>query len=162
MIEKVVTQNQIKIIESLARQIWTEHYTPIIGKDQVKYMLDKYQSENAISSQINNDGFFYFLIYEDKTPVGYIGIQFKEKDLFLSKLYVEASRRSRGFGKKAVIFLEELAKEKNINRIYLTVNKYNSNTIKAYEKFGFQNAGSIVQDIGNGFIMDDYQMVKIL
>lgn len=162
MIEKVVNQHQIKIIESLARQIWTEHYTPIIGKDQVEYMLDKYQSEKAITEQISNDGFLYFLMYEDKSPVGYIGIQFKDKDLFLSKLYVEASSRSKGFGKKAVIYLEGVARENNMKRIYLTVNKYNSNTIKAYEKFGFHNAGSIVQDIGNGFIMDDYQMVKII
>jgi ribosomal protein S18 acetylase RimI-like enzyme len=42
----------------------------------------------------------------------------------------------------------------------LTVNKNNVNAIKAYEKMGFRNVGSLVQDIGDGFVMDDYAMEK--
>ena len=38
------------------------------------------------------------------------------------------------------------------------VNKYNSNSIAAYEKMGFLNLGPTVADIGDGFIMDDYIM----
>jgi hypothetical protein len=38
------------------------------------------------------------------------------------------------------------------------VNRHNSDTIKAYESLGFQNVGTVVQDIGGGFVMDDYQM----
>lgn len=40
----------------------------------------------------------------------------------------------------------------------LTVNKNNVKAIRAYEKTGFKNIGSLVQDIGNGFVMDDYKM----
>jgi hypothetical protein len=29
-----------------------------------------------------------------------------------------------------------------------------------YEKIGFKNVGSLVQDIGSGFVMDDYKMEK--
>ncbi len=47
MIIEVRNEDQIDIVESLANEIWTEHYTPIIGKDQVKYMLDKFQSKDA-------------------------------------------------------------------------------------------------------------------
>jgi len=34
--------------------------------------------------------------------------------------------------------------------------------IKAYEKLGFRNQGPVVQDIGNGLIMDNYGMEKII
>jgi RimJ/RimL family protein N-acetyltransferase len=49
-----------------------------------------------------------------------------------------------------------------LNKIALTVNKNNVNSIKAYEKMGFKNVGSVVQDIGSGYVMDDYKMEKTL
>jgi ribosomal protein S18 acetylase RimI-like enzyme len=59
-------------------------------------------------------------------------------------------------------FIEELARENKCSKITLNVNKKNAGSIKAYEKYGFNNIGSIVNDIGNGFIMDDYKMEKIV
>ena len=43
-----------------------------------------------------------------------------------------------------------------------TVNLNNINAIKTYEKLGFINAGPVVADIGNGFVMDDFEMKKSL
>ena len=58
-IEAVSGENQIETIEALAEEIWSEHFTPIIGKAQVDYMLGKFQSKQAICEQINN-GFCIF------------------------------------------------------------------------------------------------------
>lgn len=155
----VSTENQIEIVESLAREIWTEHYTPIIGRAQVDYMLDRFQSKQAIAEQIKA-GVLYFIIKADDEFIGYIAVRPKGRELFLSKIYVKSSRRGKGYGKKAVQFAEKLAKEKDLSKIVLTVNKNNVNSIKAYEKIGFKNVGSLIQDIGNGFVMDDYKMEK--
>lgn len=160
MIIKVITKKQILIIENLAIEIWREYYIPIIGKEQVDYMLGKFQSENTIYDQINNEGYIYYLIYEDRNYIGYFGIQVKEKELFLSKIYIKSAERGKGYGKKVIRFLEQLTRGKALNVISLTVNKNNSNAIKAYEKLGFKNMGSILKDIGHGFIMDDYKMEK--
>jgi hypothetical protein len=35
-------------IENLARAIWSQHYTPIIGASQVEYMVNNFQSFDAI------------------------------------------------------------------------------------------------------------------
>ena len=162
MISEVTTENQIDIVEKLAREIWTEHYLPIIGRDQVRYMLDKFQSKDAISAQIKDDGFRYFLIEEEGGYIGYLGVQSKGEELFLSKIYVRSSEREKGFGKKSVQFLEDLARKLNLKKISLTVNKNNISAVKAYEKMGFKNLGPVVQDIGNGFIMDDFRMEKLV
>ena len=161
MIVEVTSENEIAVVEELARRIWTEHYTPIIGKDQVEYMLDKFQSKAAISIQIKSEGYLYFLIEEGKY-IGYIGVQSKGRELFLSKIYIEASKRGKGFGKKAIQFLENLARRLSLEKISITVNKNNVKTIKAYGKMGFKNLGPVVHDIGNGFIMDDFKMEKIV
>ena len=155
------TENHMDIIESLAREIWTEHYIPIIGEQQVGYMLDRYQSKQAIKEQIAS-GVLYFLIKEGHSFIGYIAVQPRGDELFLSKIYLRSSHRARGYGKQAVHYVEALARERGLRKIVLTVNKNNSAAIRAYQKIGFRNVGSLVQDIGSGFVMDDYAMEKIV
>jgi len=159
-IEKVINDNQVEIIASLAYEIWNEHFTAIIGKAQVDYMLEKFQSKKTIAEQITQ-GYLYFLIKSDDDYIGYMGVHPEKEQLFLSKLYIKASERRQGHGQKALKYLEQLALDKKLNKITLTVNKNNFNTIKTYENFGFTKVDSIIQDIGNDFVMDDYKMEKV-
>jgi len=160
-IEKVATETQVETVARLAHEIWNQHFIPIIGKAQVDYMLERFQSKEAISEQIEN-GYSYYLLDADSDYVGYMGLCPKEDELFLSKLYIRVSQRGKGFGRKAIEFLEDLVREKRLSKITLTVNKNNTDSIKAYEEFGFTNLGIFVQDIGNGFVMDDYKMEKVV
>jgi len=159
VIEKVSSENQIVLIENLAHEIWNEYFTPIIGKAQVDYMLEKFQSKKVITRQIEN-GFLYFLIKNNNVPVGYIGVLAEDKKLFLSKFYIVLTERGKGHGRKSMEFLEQLAIEKKLNKISLTVNRNNLATIDMYKKLGFENRGSVVKDIGGGFVMDDFKMEK--
>ena len=161
IIEEVLNNQQIKIVEELACEIWNQHFIPIIGKAQVDYMLEKFQSKKGLSEQLKQ-GFLYYLIKIDNNYIGYLSVLPGKKELFLSKLYIKSSERGKKIGKKIIQFVGNLAEEKGLHRIILTVNKNNTDTIKAYEKMGFANIGPIVQDIGNGFIMDDYEMEKML
>ena len=153
------TKTYYSQIADLADVIWREHYIPIVGKQQIDYMLDKYQSAIAIEEQVVN-GFEYFLITYEKQPVGYISIKKEAETLFLSKIYVLSSYRGKKIGKAAMAFVEEKAKNYRLKRIRLTVNINNTNAIKAYERLGFVNVGPLVTDIGKGFVMDDYEMIK--
>jgi len=162
-IVEVSTENLIGIVESLANEIWHEYFTPMIGRPQVEYMLEKFQSKRAISDQIAVEKFIYYLIKNAVGQyIGYFALLPKEKSLLLSKLYIRAEERGKGYGKQAVQFVENLAAERGLQSIVLTVNKNNVVTIRMYEKIGFTIAEPIVQDIGNGFIMDDYRMEKVL
>ena len=156
-----ITKPDFKIISELASKIWTEHYTKIIGISQVEYMLNEFQSEVAIDGQ-SVEGFQYFIAYYDKIPVGYLSFIKKEDSLFLSKIYVLSLKRGKGVGKTMMEFLQQKAVDMHLKSISLTVNKNNTDSIKAYEKMGFANIESIVIDIGGGFVMDDFKMLKTL
>jgi len=156
------TNLDFNTISVLAKNIWTEHYTPIIGLDQVNYMLEKFQSEIAIQNQINIDSYKYYLIINENTAIGYLSIKNNDDALFLSKIYIDKSCRGKGFGKIAINFIEEQAKDLNCQKIYLTVNKYNMNSIMAYQKIGFIKTEELVIDIGNGYVMDDFRMEKLI
>src|SRR5574337_418624 len=155
----VSTEDQIERVASLAREIWTEHYTPIIGSGQVEYMLGKFQSREAIAAQIRA-GVLYFLMRDGREDIGYLAAQPRGDELFLSKIYVVSRRRGRGHGRDAIGFVESLARAKRLRKIVLTVNKNNREFIAAYERTGFKRTKELAQDIGSGFVMDDYQMEK--
>ncbi|MBT8344342.1 MAG: GNAT family N-acetyltransferase [Sulfurovum sp.] len=122
-------------------------------------MLQKFQSHKAIREQIQN-GSLYFLCEHDHKTIGYMSVDISDGALFLSKIYVASDERGKGYGRKMISYLETLAKEKSLNKISLTVNKHNTGSIHMYKKVGFVICSTAVKDIGNGFVMDDYQMEK--
>ena len=155
------TPADFREIAKLADQIWTQHYTPIIGSDQVRYMVDKFQSAAAIEEQVEN-GIYYYLMLHPTEPAGYFSYELKEDHLFLSKLYVLKSMRGKRIGQTAMTFMQAQARANGLNKIRLTVNKNNSDSIAAYLGWGFKNVDSVVMDIGNGFVMDDFILEKEL
>lgn len=156
--ERVSTPEQIEKVVQLANDIWMEHYKPIIGENQVNYMLGKFQSAKVIANEICDKNNQYYLIIENERAVGYLGIKLEKRSLYLSKIYVLSSERGKGVGSQSFAFLTTFSKANMRNKITLTVNKNNSDSIAAYKKIGFKVTGDECMDIGSGYVMDDYQM----
>ncbi len=158
MFHNVSTSKEIDEVVKIAREIWREHYPPIIGNEQVEYMLENFHSKDAITVELKHHNYAYYLIKNNNRVIGYIGIQLKGDDLFLSKIYIRSSERGNGIGKASMNFIKDLALENNMNRISLTVNKNNTGSIAAYYRLGFIKTGDICVDIGEGYKMDDIKM----
>lgn len=156
------SQEHVSLLAAMADKIWHEYYASLISVEQIRYMLDKFQSVQAISSQIREGELVYYLITEQDAPVGYVAVAEKDSALFLSKLYVLKEHRGKGTASKAMVFLESLCKERGLNAIWLTVNRHNDASIAVYEKKGFVKVREQVGDIGNGYVMDDYIMEKAI
>ncbi len=154
----IAAKSDAKLISSLAKEIWTQHYSPIIGKNQVDYMLEKYQSESAIARDIQNE-YTYYIAKAGDTPCGYCSIK-KDDGIFVSKFYVKQSHRGNGIGKLMLAEIQNFAINNNENRIWLTCNKYNETSLKVYKRLGFKVIDSIVTNIGSGYVMDDYVLEK--
>ncbi len=154
-VKEVFSPQEIKTVEKLAFEIWNEYYPSIIGQEQVDYMLAHFQRAQFIIEQMR-DSYHYFLLFEDETPIGYISVQRQEYALFLSKLYIKKDARQKGYAKEAIEFVKRFALIHELSHISLTVNKHNAIAILAYERLGFKKRGSLVQDIGEGFKMDDF------
>jgi len=159
--KQAVTKHDFVAVADLAREIWTEHYYKIVGQAQIDYMLDKFQSAAAIEQQVG-EGYLYYLAEDGEGLVGYFAVvpNTEASTALLSKIYVRKSQRGRGIGSAMVAMAEQICREQGISVLWLTVNKNNSNSIAWYERAGFINKGAIVQDIGGGFVMDDYRMDK--
>ena len=154
--ERILDEAQIGRTSRLAAEIWPEHYLPIIGRAQVEYMLETFQSAAAIRRQIG-EGYEYYLAFYGAAAAGYFALRPRGAELFLSKLYLAPPWRGRGCGKACFDFILERARALNLPAIVLTVNKNNSAAIAAYERWGCERVRGLVSDIGAGFVMDDWE-----
>ncbi|MCF7821083.1 MAG: GNAT family N-acetyltransferase [Mariprofundaceae bacterium] len=159
----VHSSRDIETVANLAQEIWNEHFTPIIGQPQVNYMLKQFQSQSSIRKQIAS-GCLYLLVKQNSRNIGYAGLipDNGKHTAQLSKFYLLKSVRGQGVGRELMHHIEELCQNRQITRIWLTVNRFNSGPIAAYRKMGFIQTDAVVQDIGAGYVMDDFIMEKRL
>ncbi len=161
VLKKLENDEELKKLATLANEIWHEYFPCIITDEQIDYMVEKFQSYEAIKNQLVN-GYEYYFITDGDDILGYMGIK-EEKDdnkLFLSKFYLHKDNRGKGYASKAFRDLEKITLERKLKTIWLTVNKYNDATVATYEHMGFVKSRTQEADIGNGFIMDDFIMER--
>lgn len=145
----------ISTVQQLAREIWEEHYLPIIGQQQIDYMLDLFYSTEKIQKELE-EGVYWEILYLENEAIGYLVCEVEKENIQLSKLYLKSKVRGKGLGKFLIDRSIEIAKENNKNSIRLNVNKNNTQSIAFYERVGFLKVEEGVFDIGNGYFMDDF------
>lgn len=157
--QPVIASDGIAAVARLAHTIWHAHFGPIIGRPQVVYMLERFQSARAIRSQLQ-EGFRYWLLRHGTVDAGYIAVRADAPtgSLLVSKVYVAADYRRLGLARQSFAFMRQLARREDLRSLVLTVNRHNAAAIAAYQRMGLRITGSQVQDIGGGFVMDDYRM----
>ena len=86
-----------------------------------------------------------WLLCEGNTSVGYIvltigfSFEFHGHDAFIDELYIDASHRRHGFGRQAVAYLEEKAREMGVNAVHLEVDRGNDPAFELYRRVGYED-----------------------
>ena len=104
------------------------------------------------------------MITSDGIPKGFLGIEPNYPDagtLRIHKIYVEASEHGKGLGKALLQKAIEIGKELDVATINLNVNRFNS-AVDFYKSQGFKIVKEEDINIGRGYYMEDYVMVKSL
>ncbi|MBN1379157.1 MAG: GNAT family N-acetyltransferase [Gammaproteobacteria bacterium] len=156
-------ENEIDAVSALAEEIWIEHFVPIIGVDQVNFMLKKFQSIEAISEQMLK-GYEYYVAKFKEELIGYFALvpDHPNGRLMISKFYVKHAARGKGLGKTMLQFIEHRALTMSISRLRLTVNRFNQSSISWYLRRGFKTVEEVDVEIGGGFYMNDFIMEKTI
>ena len=157
------TEEDLLAIAKLARVIWQEYYPSIITTEQIDYMLDRMYSLETLRAELQ-EGIRYERLLIDGEFSGFasFGPTGQIEIVKLHKLYLLPKQHGRGFGTALLKYCENEARKLGGRQLILNVNKRNSRAIAAYRKNGFSIVDSVVSDIGDGFVMDDYVMSKCL
>lgn len=156
---KAVDDSDIKRIADCAVDVWHDTFDNLLACGQVDYMIEMFQSFEAIKNCIADNGYEYYIAESGKNIVGYCGVkpEPESQKLFISKIYVHPKFQRNGIATSFFNLLKTIYGN-DFKTFYLTVNKHNDRAISVYKKWNFKIADSVVSDIGNGYVMDDYIM----
>lgn len=153
---KKATPPDAGAIAEMAARIWRAHYIPIIGAQQVEYMLTNMHAARNVVEQMQKDQMFCFILDGDDR-IGYTSWSTPAKgELFIGKFYIDPEKQGKGIGKR--VFGEMLDMNPDVNTIRLTVNRKNYKSINFYFRLGFVIDEVKDFDIGNGYFMNDFIM----
>lgn len=160
---RCATVEDIPLLQQLAYRIWHAHYPGIITVDQIGYMLADGYSAEKIRHEMTESAVVWLLVQLNGTAVGFAAFgAYADGCAKLHKLYLDPGLHGRGWGSRALGEVERLAIEAGYQQMILNVNKHNTKAIHCYQRCGYQVLESVVNDIGGGFVMDDYVMGKPL
>ncbi len=123
-------------------------------------MLEKMYAEESIRRELA-EGVHWELAVVDDAPAGFLSImQEAGGRAKLNKLYLVPELHRRGLGQKLIGRACEVALDLGASELWLQVNKRNERAIQAYRRAGFRVEKEAVFDIGSGFVMDDFIMLR--
>lgn len=154
-IEKAVIE-QADIIGKVHSEAWKQAYEGVFPESFLREDTTEKRKQEFLSSFDNRD-IFYYLVYEDTTPIGIIKV-IEELDAYeIASFYILEKYRNKGYGKQAVIFLK---RELNKKRMRLWVLKENTKAIRFYENNCFKFCGNTrVINRGQSYIQLQYEFL---
>lgn len=154
--------NDIPTIREITYLVWPQTYDPIVGAEQVTYMIDLFYTPDALTQQMESQHRF-IICKDDDIAVGFASYSQTEPGTFkIHKLYVLPDQQGKGIGKLLVGHITNELKNEGIKRLILNVNRYNTSAITFYDKAGFSMHSEEDIAIGNGYYMNDYVLELIL
>lgn len=154
---KRIDADELEAVRIIAYATWPQTYEPILGKEQVDYMLNLLYSREALL-KLYEEGNFFYLIYKDLDPIGFASFGAIEKDTWhLHKIYILPQYQSIGAGKALLDFVINKVRSLNARKLTLNVARLNKARF-FYEKIGFVIVKEVDDNIGNGFFVQDYIM----
>ena len=153
---KNATVADIELIRTLAMQVWPQTYTPILGPDQVAYMLQQFYTPEALAQQMAQGHRFLIGHYEGE-PVAFASFSEVAPHIFkLHKIYLLPGLQGRGIGKAMLAYIVTGIKALGATTLRLNVNIHNHAAKAFYERTGFTHLLDEDIDIGHGYFMNDH------
>lgn len=156
----IVTQKQASELAKVAEKIYYDYYAGLIGEENIKYMLEEYQTANSVMEQIRTRKHNYYEIFCDGEFCGYFDIMYEGRRIILDKIYVSKEYRKKGIARYVVAHIEKICRSVNANKIIVDILVKNEAACIAYKHLGFVKLKEGVMTLGNGFQAEYAEMEK--
>ena len=104
------------------------------------------RTQGALKEVFTNStlGKVWFIVLGEEI-IGYLiltfgfSVEFGGRDAFMDEFYIREAYRGKGYGRKAVEFVEETARKLGVKAVHLEVSHKNLNSQTVYRKLGFKD-----------------------
>lgn len=159
---RALRESEMPQLCALAREIWRAHYPGIISTAQIEYMLNERYDEAVIREELQRRDVWWDVLLLSGEMTGYTSYCLTDAPgmIKIDKLYVHPRAQRKGYGARLIDHVAKRMATHGCTRLTLAVNRHNPAAIAAYQKHGFAIADTSLKQIGGGFWMDDYIMLK--
>jgi len=154
--------DEIPLVQALADEIWRRHYPGILSGAQIDYMPERGYAHDELMRFVGGRDAGLTLARVDEAAVGFVAWYRHGASVKLDKLYVLPQHQGAGIGRALIERVVAEAGRAGCTSVTLNVNRHNASSIRAYERCGFAVRDRGDFPIGNGFVMEDYIMVREL
>lgn len=156
-----LTTEHIPLIQSLAAEAWPHTYKDLLSAEQIEYMMNMMYSTDSLQRQMHA-GSHFVAVKEGENYLGYLAYESGyngQPQTQIHKIYLLPASQGKGVGRILIDKACEAAREHNDEKLRLNVNRDN-NAVNFYKHMGFEIVCVEDNDIGCGFLMEDYVMNK--
>ena len=160
----VAGEADLPTVRSIALRTWPVTFAGILSREQIDYMLAWLYSQASLHGQLHAQQHTFLLAQVGDAYAGFASCEPNYKDTGktkLHKLYVLPEAQGHGVGRALVDAVTEIAVRHGNPALLLNVNRRNM-AIRFYRRLGFEVIAEENIPIGNGFLMEDYVMEKII
>lgn len=155
----LINECSLKDVENI-KYISEKTFYETFAEENTKEDIERYIKENLsyeqLKGEIENGGSKFFLVISNNNVVAYMKINFDKAQteighpntLEVQRIYVLQECKGKQIGKKLIEKAIEIARNNNLNYIWLGVWEHNINAIKFYEKQGFKKFDTHIFKLG--------------
>jgi len=142
-----------EVLALLGTITYTESHSQFIDdkNDLIKYNETAF-SVSKTKQDINDSNNIFYIIYKDDLPVGYSKLVLNtmhknvvsQNNCLLERVYILNDFIPLKIGQQFLTFLEDKAKELQLDTMWLSVYTKNSRAIRFYEKNEYQKIGTSI------------------
>ncbi len=151
-------------LQSIARETFQESFAAMNSEANIRAYMDEAFSAEKLAAELAEENSTFYLATMDDEVIGYLKINsgnaqtepMGDSALEIERIYVRKAHHGRQVGQRLLDKAIEVAREMNIEQVWLGVWEENARAIRFYEKNGFTPFGTHV------FLMGDDPQTDIL
>lgn len=164
---KQVTRNDIDQLQKIGRQTFSETFSSVNTEENMTKYLDEYFSVEKLTAEFNNKSSEFYFATIGKNVIGYLKLNFgqaqtelqDENALEIERIYVIKEFHGKNVGQLLYDKALQIAKQKNVDYVWLGVWEENRRAINFYTKNGFVEFDKHIFKLGNEVQTD--KMMKL-
>jgi ribosomal protein S18 acetylase RimI-like enzyme len=154
---KRVTQNDIDQLQKIGRQTFSETFSSVNTEENMTKYLDEYFSVEKLTAEFNNKSSEFYFATFDSNVIGYLKLNFgqaqtelqDEKALEIERIYLLKEFHGKNVGQLLYDKALQIARQKNVDYVWLGVWEENRRAINFYTKNGFVEFDKHIFKLGN-------------
>lgn len=162
--------DDLESLQQIAKETFLESFGAQNTEENISLYLTESLSLEALKKQMDDPGSDFYFFYHDSTLAGYLKINQGdaqtdsklENALEIERIYVKSEYQGMGIGRMLLQYGISIAKDREMDWIWLGVWEHNKKAIAFYEHHGFEKFDRHQFRLGHEIQQDHLMKINLI